>query len=57
VKFILKWRHHLLRLDRVTAGFGQTVIIENVSFAIERTVCWPCSAQRSEKSTVKPSPN
>jgi branched-chain amino acid transport system ATP-binding protein len=26
----------LLRLDRVTAGFGQTVIIEDVSFAIER---------------------
>ncbi len=26
----------LLRLDRVTAGFGQTVIIENVSFAIEQ---------------------
>lgn len=27
---------YLLRLDRVTAGFGQTVIIENVSFAIEQ---------------------
>lgn len=26
----------LLRLDRVTAGFGQTVIVENVSFALEQ---------------------
>ena len=26
----------LLRLDRVTAGFGQTVIIEDISFAIEQ---------------------
>jgi branched-chain amino acid transport system ATP-binding protein len=25
----------LLRLDRVTAGFGQTVIVENVSFELE----------------------
>ncbi len=25
----------LLRLDRVTAGFGQTVIIEDLSFAID----------------------
>ncbi len=26
----------LLRLDRITAGFGQTVIIEDVSFALEQ---------------------
>jgi branched-chain amino acid transport system ATP-binding protein len=26
----------LLRLDRVTAGFGQTVIVENISFALDQ---------------------